>query len=323
MKKVFQNFKSGDIELLEVPVPKITENEVLIQTSLSLISLGTEKMLIDFAKSNLVRKAQKQPERVKQVLDKINSDGIIATYRTVKSKLDQLMPMGYSNCGVVLKVGKNVKEFVPGDRVISNGAHSEIVKVSKNLCCKIPSNVSDETAVFTVLGSIAMQGIRLANPTFSESFVVIGLGLIGILTAQILQANGCKVVGIDTNTDRLKVAKKLGITSIQQGLNVLSNKHIKEIVSNFGVDAVLICANTNSNEPIRQAASICRKKGRIVLVGSTGLNITRSDFYEKKSHFKYHAPMVQVGMIKIMKAKEMIIQSAMLDGQNKEILMQF
>ena len=182
MQKVFQNFRTGNIEIIEAPIPNVSDNDVLIHSSLSLISSGTEKMLIDFGKSNMISKAINQPEKVREVIDKIRTDGFLSTYETVKTKLDQLVPMGYSNCGVVLKVGRNVKNISPGDRVISNGSHGNFVKVSKNLCSKIPSNVTDESAVFTVIGSIALQGIRLAKPTLGETVLVVGLGIIGIIT---------------------------------------------------------------------------------------------------------------------------------------------
>ena len=151
-------------------------------------------MLVDFGKSNFLDKARKQPEKVSMVLDKLKTDGIVATYDAVKTKLDQPLPMGYSNVGVVEEVGEGVNNFSRGDRVVSNGSHAEMVCVPKNLVCKIPDNVSDEDAAFTVVGSIALQGIRLSNPSIGETYVVMGLGLIGLITIQILRANGCRVL---------------------------------------------------------------------------------------------------------------------------------
>ena len=286
MKKIFQNFKSGKLEILEVPVPEINENEILIKTNFTLISPGTEKMLIDLSKSSLLSKAMKQPDRVKQVISKMQTDGIIPTLETIKIKLDSLLPMGYCNCGEVVRIGKGVTGFKIGERVISNGPHAEFVAVSKNLCSKIPDNVSDESAVYTVMGAIAMQGIRLVKPSFGESVVVIGLGLIGILTAQILSANGCRVVGVDTSVERVRQAKNIGITAVTQEKDLTKNNYIKKIAAQSSVDAVIICANTVSNEPMHQAANLCRKNGRVILVGSTGLNISRDDFFEKEITFQ-------------------------------------
>src|SRR3989338_11624290 len=189
MIQLLQSLKTGKIQLIEIPCPQIKQKQLLIQTQISLISAGTERMLLEFGRAGIIGKIKQQPEKVKQVIEKIKTDGLLATFDAVQSKLDRAIPMGYSNVGRVLECGENVSNFAIGDRVVSNGAHAEIVCVGKNLCAKIPDNVSDEAAAFTVLGAIALQGIRLAQPTLGEYFVVIGLGLIGLLTVQLLRAN--------------------------------------------------------------------------------------------------------------------------------------
>src|SRR5690606_26121617 len=211
MKQIIQSFKTGDTILEEVPAPQIAKGRELIQTSRSLVSLGTEKMLVEFGKSNLISKARQQPDKVKQVLDKIKTEGLMPTLEAVFNKLGEPLPLGYCNVGKVIAVGEGVTEFKVGDRVASNGHHAEFVSVPKNLVAQIPDQVSDEEAAFTVIGSIGLQGIRLVNPTFGETVVVVGLGLIGLITAQLLIANGCRVVGVDLDEDKLKLAKQWGV----------------------------------------------------------------------------------------------------------------
>jgi len=194
MKQIIQNFKTGETTMEELPAPQVKAGHVQIQTSRSLVSLGTERMLVEFGKAGLIEKARQQPDKVKMVLDKIKSDGLLPTLEAVFNKLGQPLPLGYCNAGCVLAIGKGVTEFKVGDRVASNGPHAEIVCVPKNLCAKIPASVSDEAASFTVIGAIGLQGVRLLNPAFGETIVVIGLGLIGLIAVQILRANGCKVI---------------------------------------------------------------------------------------------------------------------------------
>jgi len=286
MKQIIQNLETGKVRLVEVPVPIIGNGELLIQTTTSLISIGTEKMLVEFGKSGWIDKARQQPDKVKQVIQKIKNDGVTQTIKSVQSKLDTPLPMGYCNVGRVIQVGKNIDQFKVGDRVVSNGPHAECVAVTENLCARIPDNVKDEQAAFTVISSIALQGIRLANPTIGETFVVIGLGLIGLLTVQILHANGCKVIGIDINTEKLNVADELGARTINA--NELNDpfQSISGLTGGKGVDGVLITTSTKSNDPVHNAAQMCRKRGRIVLVGVTGIELLRSDFYEKELSFQ-------------------------------------
>lgn len=285
MFQITQGLKDGIVQLEEIPTPRINKNSVLIKTSKSLVSLGTEKMLLDFGKGNLIQKAKQQPDKVKMVMDKVKSDGLISTFNAVKNKLDKPIPLGYSNVGVVIEVGSEVTEFKVGDRVVSNGPHAEIVRVPKNLCAKIPDSVSDEQAVFTVVSSIGLQGIRLANPTLGEQFVVIGLGLIGLITCQLLKANGCNVIGLDIDEKKVDLAKEIGVEAIVSSDNIATENYILSKTNEIGVDGVIITASTNSNAPIELAPKICRKRGRVVLVGVVGLTLNRTDFFNKEIQF--------------------------------------
>jgi predicted dehydrogenase/threonine dehydrogenase-like Zn-dependent dehydrogenase len=286
MQQVIQNLKSGETILEEVPAPAIRSGHVLIQSSRSLVSLGTEKMLVEFGKGSLIAKARSQPDKVKQVLEKIKSDGLVPTLEAVFNKLGQPLPLGYCNVGRVVAVGNGVTEFKVGDRVASNGPHAEMVCVPKNLCAKIPDGVSDEAAAFTVIGSIGLQGIRLLNPTFGETVVVVGLGLIGLISAQILKANGCRVIGFDFDQTKVDLADKLGIIAINPSSGTDQVKFVEEQTGGVGADGVLITASAKSNEIISQSARMSRKRGRIVLVGVIGLDLSRADFYEKELSFQ-------------------------------------
>lgn len=286
MKQILQNLKNGETELAEIPCPSVGRGQVLIQTRSSLISAGTERMLVDFGKASMLDKARQQPEKVKMVLDKISTDGLFATLDAVQSKLGQPLPLGYCNAGVVVAVGAGVTEFVVGDRVASNGNHAEMVRISKNLCAKIPDGVTDEAAAFTVLSAIALQGIRLAKPELGERVVVIGLGLIGLVTVQLLRAQGCQVMGIDFDESKLALARKFGAVTVNPANGEDSVAAAMAFSSNRGVDAVLITAATKSNEPVSHAAQMSRKRGRIVLVGVTGLELNRSEFFEKELTFQ-------------------------------------
>ena len=285
MKQIIQSFKTGETILEEIPAPTIRKGSVLIETSYSLVSLGTEKMLVEFGKSNLISKARQQPEKVKQVLDKIKTEGLLPTLEAVFNKLEQPLPLCYCNVGRVIAVGEGVNEFKTGDRVASNGQHAEIVCIPKNLVALIPDNVSDEEACFTVIGSIGLQGMRLLNPTLGETIVVVGLGLIGLITAQLLKANGCNVIGVDIDANKLSMCRKLGIIPFNP-INGDVVKFVEQQTNSIGADGVIITASTKSNEIISQAAKMSRKRGRIILVGVIGLNINRSDFYEKELTFQ-------------------------------------
>ncbi|MDO9117854.1 MAG: bi-domain-containing oxidoreductase [Nitrospira sp.] len=243
-------------------------------------------MLVDFGKANFIEKARQQPEKVRMVLDKVKTDGIMPTLEAVRNKLDQPLPMGYCNVGTVLEVGAGVTGFSMGDRVASNGKHAEVVCIPKNLCAKIPDAVSDEAAAFTVIGAIGLQGIRLVQPTLGETVVVTGLGLIGLMTVQLLRAHGCRVLGLDYDTSKLDLARKLGAETVDLNQNADPVMAAMAFSRGRGVDAVIITASTKSNEPVHQAALMCRKRGRIVLIGVTGLELSRADFYEKELSFQ-------------------------------------
>lgn len=286
MKQIIQDLSSGATILEEVPVPQVSRGRVLIRTHRSLVSLGTERMLVEFGKANLLNKVRQQPDKVKQVLDKIKTDGLMPTMEAVFRKLGQPLPLGYCNAGEVMAVGEGVSEFKVGDRVVSNGNHAEMVCIPQNLVAKIPDGVSYEEASFTVIGAIGLQGIRLINPTFGETVVVVGLGLIGLIAAEILVANGCTVIGFDFDNSKVELARAKGIQAycVADGSNPVAIA--KSLTNDIGVDGVLITASTKSNEVIAQAAQMSRKKGRIVLVGVIGLEINRADFFEKELSFQ-------------------------------------
>ena len=285
MKQIIQNLKTGDTQLEEVPVPIPIKGEVLIRTHKTLVSVGTEKMLVDFGKSNYINKIKKQPDKAKEVINKIKSDGLKSTVDAVFRKLEQPIPLGYCNAGEVIAIGEGVSEFRVGDRVASNGGHAEVVSVPENLVCHIPDNVTYDQATFTVIGAIGLQGIRLIKPSYGEVIVVSGLGLIGLISAQLLVANGCQVIGLDVDSHKVDLAKKLGIESYNIGETDVMQL-VNHLTNSNGVDAVLITASTKSNNLISQAATISRTRGRIVLIGVIGLNINRSDFYKKELSFQ-------------------------------------
>ena len=286
MKQIIQDLKKGDTILEEVPVPRVKSGNVLIQTTRTLVSLGTERMLVDFGKANFIQKAKQQPDKVKMVLNKVKTDGLRPTLEAVFNKLGKPLPLGYCNVGRVVATGKGVTEFSVGDRVVSNGNHAEYVCVPKNLVAKIPDNVTDEEATFTVIGAIGLQGIRLLKPTFGETIVVVGLGLIGLITAELLLANGCNVIGFDFDPKKIRIAKQKGIIAINPEEGNDQVKFTEMYTNGIGADGVIITASSKSNEIISQSANMCRKRGRIILVGVIGLDISRADFYEKEISFQ-------------------------------------
>jgi len=286
MKQILQDMSKGTTWLAEAPAPAVRQGAVLINTSTSLISAGTERMLVGFAKASLLEKARQQPERVKMVLEKVRTDGLLTTVDAVRSKLAQPLALGYCNVGVVAQVGADVQGVKIGDRVVSNGPHADVVSVAQNLCAVIPEGVSDETAAFTVIASIGLQGIRLAQPTLGENFVVTGAGLIGLLTIQLLRAQGCRVLAIDFDDGKLALAAQYGAQVCNPGRGEDPVAAGLAFSRGRGVDAVLITASTPSSEPVTQAARMSRKRGRIVLIGVTGLEINRADFYEKELSFQ-------------------------------------
>ena len=286
MKQVLQNLRTGATEVAETPAPRLGAGHVLIRTTRSLVSAGTERMLMDFGKGSLIEKARQQPDKVRMVLDKVKTDGLLPTIEAVRNKLDQPVALGYCNAGRVIEVGPGVAGFVVGDRVASNGKHAEVVSVPANLCAKIPDAVPDDAAAFTGLGAIALQGIRLVAPTLGETIAVSGLGLIGLLAVQLLRAHGCRVLGLDFDRERLALAERFGAETVDLSSGADPVRAAAAFTRGYGVDGVIIAASTKSNDPVHQAALMCRKRGRIVLVGVTGLELSRADFYEKELTFQ-------------------------------------
>ncbi|MBC8232324.1 bi-domain-containing oxidoreductase [bacterium] len=286
MKQVLQNFKSGKLELKDVPPPVLEPNKVFVQNINSLISAGTERMVMEFAQKSLAQKAKARPDLVKQIINKAKNEGIINTFRQAMGRLDTPMPLGYSCAGVVLKVGADVDGIHPNDRVASAGGgyanHAEIVCVPKNLCVKIPDGVKFESAAFTTLGAVALQGVRIANLTLGETVVVIGLGLLGQLTVQLVKAAGCRVFGIDLDAEKTALAVELGANSVA----VRGKDNVVSAVSVFSqgfmADAVIITAASDSNDPVELAGEICRDRGRVSVVGAVKMDIPRKPYYEKE-----------------------------------------
>lgn len=284
---VLQDLAGGETQLVDAPAPRGGSADVVIATLASVVSAGTERMLVDFGRASLLGKVRSQPQRVGEVIDKARTDGIATTVGAVRSKLAQPIPLGYSSAGVVVSVGRSVTGIAVGDVVAAAGPHAELAAVPHNLVAVVPDGVAPADAAFATIGSIGLQGIRLAAPTVGERFVVTGLGLVGLLTVQLLLAQGCSVLGIDPNPQRRARAEAYGATTVAAGDSVLSAA--EAFSSGLGVDGVIICASTSSSEPVHQAAQMCRQRGRIILVGVTGLELDRADFYEKELSFQVSA----------------------------------
>jgi Predicted dehydrogenases and related proteins len=286
MKQILQDMAKGGTTITEAPAPQVSRGNLIIHTRVSLISAGTERMLVGFGKASYLEKARQQPEKVKMVIEKIQTDGLVTTLEAVQSKLAQPLLLGYCNVGVIHEVGADVDGFKVGDRVVSNGAHSDVVKVPNKLCAVIPDEVDDIDASFTVVASIGLQGIRLAEPTLGEAFVVIGAGLIGLLTVQLLRAQGCRVLAIDFDESKLALARQFGASTCNPAKGEDPVAAGMAFSRGHGVDGVIITASTKSSDPVTHAAKMSRKRGRIVLVGVTGLELNRADFYEKELSFQ-------------------------------------
>lgn len=284
---LLQNLSDGKTWLTDAPRPAVGRTGVLIAAEASVVSAGTERMLVDFGRASLIGKARSQPQRVREVIDKARTDGVTSTVDAIRNKLSQPIPLGYSMAGRVVEVGADVSHVAVGDRVAAAAPHGELALAYANLTVPVPDGVDPMHAAFATVGSIALQGIRLAAPTIGERFVVTGLGLIGLLTVQLLCAQGCSVIGIDPNPQRRAVAESLGASVLDASADVVAAA--EQATRGVGVDGVLICASTSSSEPVREAAQMCRKRGRIVLVGVTGLELDRSDFYEKELTFQVSA----------------------------------
>lgn len=286
MRQIFQDLKNGATRLDTIPPPALRPGHVQVRTAFTLISSGTERMLVEFGRAGWLDKARQQPERVHQVLDKVRTDGLLATWDAVSTKLETPLPLGYCHAGIVTGVGDGVDHVAVGDRVATNGPHAERVCVPKHLCVPLPDPVSLEDAAFVPAAAIALQGIRLMEPTLGETVVVSGLGLIGILAGQLLKAQGCGVIGFDPSPDRCRVAAEAGIVGHALSPESDPLATVLALTRHRGADAVLITAATESNAPIEQAAAVCRKRGRVVLTGVVGLNLPRTPFYEKEIRFQ-------------------------------------
>jgi len=291
MKQVIQNFKSGELYVDEVPVPALTKGFVLVENKYSLISAGTERSTVKVGKANLLGKAKQRPDLVAQVIQNIKKEGLKATVNKVKTKLDSLKALGYSTAGVVMASMDTNNKFLPGDRVACAGqdyaSHAEVVSVPQNLVAKIPDNVSFEEAAFTTLGAIALQGIRQADTKLGDNVCVIGLGLLGQLTTQMLKANGCRVFGIDLSPDLVELALKTGTDQAMLRNNDNLITAIENFTNGHGFDKIIITAAAPTNDPIELSAVIARKKGIIVVVGAVKMDIPRDpDFYRKELELK-------------------------------------
>jgi predicted dehydrogenase/threonine dehydrogenase-like Zn-dependent dehydrogenase len=285
MKQILQNNKTGRMAVTDVPAPVVQQGRVLVRASASLISAGTERMAVDEGKKSLIERARERPELVKQVLEKAKNEGLLKTFNAVRSKLGSSTALGYSAAGIVVGVGDGVTEFGVGDRVSCAGAgyasHAEVLSVPKNLCVRLPDRVGFDAGAFGTLGAIALQGVRLADPTLGESVVVIGLGLLGQITVQLLKANGCRVFGIDLDPAKVELARELGADAA-----AVSDESVKRAVLDWsrgrGADAVLITAGTPSNQPIELAGEISRLKSRVVAVGMVGLDVPRNLYFKRE-----------------------------------------
>jgi predicted dehydrogenase len=286
MKQLQQSLRTGSTDLVEVPVPRCGKGEVLIKSRVSLISAGTERMLLKFGKSGFFGKARQQPDKIKQVISKAKTDGLYKTFEAVNLKLNSSIPMGYSNVGVVDEVGADVFGYSIGDRVVSNGHHAEMIISTPNLMALIPDSVSDEAASFTVVGAIALHAVRLADITIGERVAVVGLGLVGLMAIQILRAHGCQVIGFDYDEQKLELARDFGASVVNLSNHATGVEQAMSFSEGLGVDAVFVATSTNENAPIRNAAAMSRQRGRIILVGTAGLNFSRDDFYKKELKFQ-------------------------------------
>jgi polar amino acid transport system substrate-binding protein len=289
MKQVLQNLRTGQLSVQEVPLPILQKGRVLVRTGASLISAGTERMSLQFAQRSLVGKARERPDLVKQVIQKFKTEGLANTVNVVRARLDSTKALGYSAAGTVIGVGSGVDNFFPGDRVSCAGSdfasHAEVLSVPQNLCARLPDAVGFEAGAFGTLGAIALQGVRLAELTLGENAVVVGLGLLGQITVQLLKANGCRVFGVDLDPARVELARELGAdAAVVSGPE--TQREIIEWSRGRGADAVLITAATPSNEPVELAGEVSRRKGRVIAVGLVGLDVPRQTFYERELTLK-------------------------------------
>ena len=286
MKQLLQNMRTGKTTVSDVPVPSLKPNLALVQTAVSLVSAGTERMVVEFAEKSLVGKARSRPDLVRQLIDKARREGLLTTIEAAFNRLDQPMALGYSSAGRIVALGEGISGFQVGQRVASAGGnfavHAEYAVVPQNLLVALPDQVSFESAAFTTLGAIVLHGFRLAESQIGESVAVIGLGLLGLLSVGIACAAGCRVLGIDLNPDRVALAKKLGADAVHRNQ---AEEAARSFGRGRGVDSILICADTSSSDPVELAGVLARDRARVIAVGAVGLNIPRKIYYEKELTF--------------------------------------
>ncbi|MEN8241425.1 MAG: bi-domain-containing oxidoreductase [Chloroflexota bacterium] len=286
MKQLLQSMRDGETQVVEVPIPTPQPGMILIRTAASLVSAGTERMVVEFAEKSLLGKVRSRPDLAKQVIDKARREGVLSTMEAAFNKLDQPAPLGYSSAGTVVSVGEGVHDFRAGQRVACAGGgyavHAEYAVVPVNLAVPLPDWVSFEAGAFGTLGSIALHGFRLGQPQVGETVAVIGLGLLGLLSVEIALAAGCRVIGVDLDPRRVALAEQLGAKAV---LRKPAEEAVQSFTEGFGADLVLICADTPSNDPVELAGNICRDRGRVVAVGAVGLEIPRRTYFYKEINF--------------------------------------
>ena len=286
MKQLLQNIQSGETEVVDVPIPQLREGTALVRTCASLVSAGTERMLVEFAEKSLLGKAISRPDLVRQLLDKARREGLISTVEAAFNRLDEPMPLGYSSAGVIESLGDGMQGFKVGDRVACAGGgyavHAEYALVPSNLMALLPENVDFESAAFTTLGAIALHGFRLTQAQLGESVGVIGLGLLGLLAVGIARAAGCQVFGVDLDESRVALAKQMGACAV---LRAQAAEAALSFTHGQGLDHILICADTPSSDPVELAGEIARDRGHVVAIGAVGLTIPRRIYYQKELSF--------------------------------------
>ncbi|MEV6872763.1 bi-domain-containing oxidoreductase [Amycolatopsis sp. NPDC051128] len=291
MKQVVQNYKSGELALLEVPEPACKPGGVLVRTVYSLISTGTEMMKVSEASLSLVGKAKARPDQVAKVMQSVATNGLTATYRKVTSKLDSYTPLGYSLCGIVEQVGDGTTDVAVGDLVACAGnehaLHSELNWVPKNLYSRVPAGVDPRHAAFGTVGSIAMQGVRRGEPQIGDVALVIGLGLIGQLVVQLLTSSGVRVVGVDPDPERCKLAESLGALTCSHPASGVVDTAVAELTHGAGVDQTYLAAGGNTNDPVELAAKLSRDRGRVIDIGKCKLDLPWNAYYEKELDVRF------------------------------------
>jgi len=289
VKTVIQNYRTGHLQVSEIPTASIRPAGILVQTRVSLVSAGTERIMVELAQKSLIGKAVERPDLVRRVIEKVKKDGLFSTIETVRSRLDNPMPLGYSSAGTIMEIGQEAEKFRVGDKVACAGAgyasHAEVVFVPKNLAVKIPDSVDFESGAFTTLGAIALQGLRLADIRLGETVAVIGLGLVGLLAVQLAKAAGCRVVGMDPNPERCRIALELGCDAALADNSQFAIRN-SQLTGGQGADAVLITASTKSNDAVELAGEVARDRGVVVAVGLVGMEIPRKLYYEKELTFR-------------------------------------